>query len=205
MFSRRMLVLIALGGMIALPAQAQAQAGGERVRVAGTVEKLEGDRLSVDRAGGQTQIVTLAPDAHVYGVEKRRLGDIKPGDFVASGGVRGTDGKIHAVEVRIFPDALRGVGEGQRPWDVKPDGIMTNATVGTVSQTADGGVVRVTYKGGESEYVVAPDVPVLAYVPADRSLLKPGAAVTTIAVKQADGSLLTNRVTAEKDGVKPPM
>jgi hypothetical protein len=82
---------------------------------------------------------------------------------------------------------------------------MTNATVGTVSQTADGGVVRVTYKGGESEYVVAPDVPLLAYVPADRSLLKPGAAVTTIAVKQADGSLLTNRVTAEKDGVKPPM
>jgi hypothetical protein len=200
-----MLILIALGAMIALPAQAQAQAGGERVRVAGTVEKLEGDRLSVDRAGGQTQIVTLAPDAHVYGVEKRRLGDIKPGDFVASGGVRGTDGKIHAVEVRIFPDALRGVGEGQRPWDVKPDGIMTNATVGTVSQTADGGVVRVTYKGGESEYVVAPDVPLLAYVPADRSLLKPGAAVTTIAVKQADGSLLTNRVTAEKDGVKPPM
>jgi hypothetical protein len=200
-----MLILIALGAMIALPAQAQAQAGGERVRVAGTVEKLEGDRLSVDRAGGQTQIVTLAPDAHVYGVEKRRLGDIKPGDFVASGGVRGTDGKIHAVEVRISPDALRGVGEGQRPWDVKPDGIMTNATVGTVSQTADGGVVRVTYKGGESEYVVAPDVPLLAYVPADRSLLKPGAAVTTIAVKQADGSLLTNRVTAEKDGVKPPM
>jgi hypothetical protein len=200
-----MLILIALGAMIALPALAQAQAGGERVRVAGTVEKLEGDRLSVDRAGGQTQIVTLAPDAHVYGVEKRHLGDIKPGDFVASGGVRGTDGKIHAVEVRIFPDALRGVGEGQRPWDVKPDGIMTNATVGTVSQTADGGVVRVTYKGGESEYVVAPDVPLLAYVPADRSLLKPGAAVTTIAVKQADGSLLTNRVTAEKDGVKPPM
>jgi hypothetical protein len=82
---------------------------------------------------------------------------------------------------------------------------MTNATVGTVSQTTKGGIVHVTYKGGESEYVVGPDVPVLAYVLADRTLLKSGAAVVTIAVKQPDGSLLTNRLTAEKDGVKPPM
>ena len=126
-------------------------------------------------------------------------------DFVASGGVRGTDGQIHAVELRIFPESMRGVGEGQRPWDVRPEGVMTNATVGTVSQTTDGGIVHVTYKGGESEYVVGPDVPVLAYVLADRTLLKNGAAVVTIAVKQPDGSLLTSRVTPEKDGVKPPM
>jgi hypothetical protein len=127
-----------------------------------------------------------------------------PGDFVASG-VRGTDGQIHAVELRIFPESMRGIGEGQRPWDVRPEGVMTNATVGTVLQTAGGGIVHVTYKGGEPEYVVGPDVPVLAYVLADRTLLKNGAAVVAIAVKQPDGSLLTSRVTAEKDGVKPPM
>jgi hypothetical protein len=119
--------------------------------------------------------------------------------------VRGTDGKIHAVEVRIFPAALRGTGEGQRPWDVKPDGVMTNATVGTVSQSAEGSVVRVTYKGGESEYIVGPAVPVLAYVPADMGLLKPGAAVLLTAQKHPDGTPTANRVTAEKDGVKPPM
>ena len=62
---------------------------------------------------------------------------------------------------------------------------MTNATVGTVSQTGTGGIVRVKYQGGESEYQVGPDVPVLAYVPADRSLLKPGAAVVTTASKKA--------------------
>ena len=163
---------------------AQAPGAETRVRVTGTVEKLDGDRLSVNTTGGPAQIVKLAPDARIYGVEKRRLSDIKPGDFVASGGVRGTDGKIHAAEVRIFPDALRGVGEGQRPWEAKPEGVMTNATVGTVSQTSDGGVVHVTYKGGESEFVVTPDVPVVAYVPADRSLLKPGAAVMTIAASR---------------------
>jgi len=107
--------------------------------------------------------------------------------------VHGTDGQIHAVELSIFPESMRGVGEGQRPWDVKPEGVMTNATVGTVSQTAAGGIVHVSYKDGESEYVAGPDVPVLAYVLADRTLLKNGAAVVTIAVKQPDGSLLTSR------------
>jgi len=149
--------------------------------------------------------VLLADNAAVFGVEKRSLANIKPGDYLASGGVRGTDGKIHAVEVRIFPETLRGTGEGQRPWDVKQDGVMTNATVGTVSQSPQGGVIHVKYKEGESEYTVGPEVPIVAYVAGDRSLLKPGAAVLTIAQKKPDGSLTAARVTAEKDGVKPPM
>jgi hypothetical protein len=199
------LLLVAIGPMIALSAVAQTPGAAERARVAGTVEKLDGNRLSVNEAGSGIQTVMLSADAQIYGVEKRRLSDIKPGDFLASGGVRGTDGKIHAVELRIFPETMRGFGEGQRPWDERPEGVMTNATVGTVAQTTDGGIVHVTYKGGESEYVVGPDVPVLAYVLADRTLLKTGAAVVTIAVKQPDGGLLTSRVTAEKEGVKPPM
>lgn len=183
---RPALLIVVIASIIALPTIAETP---QRVRVVGAIAKLEGDRLAVSVAGGQTQAVTLTPDATIYGVEKRRLGDLKPGDFVASGGVRGTGGKIHAVEVRIFPEALRGTGEGQRPWDVKPRGVMTNAIVGTMSQTTDGGVVHVTYKRGESEYLVGPDVPVLAYVAAGRALLKLGAAVVMIATKQADGSL----------------
>jgi hypothetical protein len=195
------LIVLAAGSVLA-----QTPPDGAPTRVAGTVEKLDGRTLTVARSDGQKQSVTLTPDAKIFGVEKRRLTDIKPGDFLASGGVRGTDGKIHAVEVRIFPEELRGTGEGQRPWDARPEGVMTNATVvGTVSQTGEGGVVRVTYKDGQSEYTIGPDVPVLAYVPGDMSLLKPGAAILTIARKQADGSLVANRVTAEKDGVKPPM
>jgi hypothetical protein len=82
---------------------------------------------------------------------------------------------------------------------------MTNATVGTVSQAGADGVVHVTYKGGQSEYVVGPEVPVLAYVAADRSLLKAGAAVAMIAHKLPGGGLATDRVIAEKNGVKPPV
>ena len=191
--------------VLAVPASAQAPSEGTRVRVAGTVDKLDGDKLMVDTKGGQPITVVLAANAAVFGVEKRTIADIKPGDFLASGGVNGTDGKIHAVEVRIFPETLRGTGEGQRPWDVKQDGVMTNATVGTVSQSPQGGVIHVKYKEGESEYTVGPEVPIVAYVAGDRSLLKPGAAVLTIAQKKPDGSLTAARVTAEKDGVKPPM
>ena len=82
---------------------------------------------------------------------------------------------------------------------------MTNATVGTVTQSPAGGVIHVKYKEGESEYTVGPEVPILAYVAGDRSLLKPGAAVFTVAQKKPDGTLTTGRVTAEKNGVKPPM
>jgi hypothetical protein len=190
---------------LALPALAQTPSSGTTTRVVGTVDKLDGDKLVVDTRGGQPVTVVLADNAAVFGVETRTIADIKPGDFLASGGVKGTDGKIHAVEVRIFPETLRGTGEGQRPWDVKPDGVMTNATVGTVSHSPEGGVIHVKYKEGESEYTVGPEVPILAYVAGDRSLLKPGAAVFTVAQKKPDGTLTTGRVTAEKNGVKPPM
>src|SRR5262245_57173386 len=191
--------------LLALPALAQSPPATTSMRVAGTVDKLDGNNLTVNMKDGPAVTVVLADNAAVFGVEKRTVADIKPGDFLASGGIKGTDGKIHAVEVRIFPEVLRGTGEGQRPWDARPEGVMTNATVGTVSQSPQGGVIRVRYKEGESEYTVGPEVPVLAYVVGDRSLLKPGAAIVTVAQKKPDGILTTGRVTAEKDDVKPPM
>jgi len=198
----RVAVFIAL---LAPPVLAQTPPATTAMRVAGTVDKLDGNNLTVSMKDGQAVTVVLADNAAVFGVEKRTVADIKPGDYLASGGVKGTDGKIHAVEVRIFPETLRGTGEGQRPWDAKPDGVMTNATVGTVSQSPQGGVIHVKYKDGESEFTVGPEVPVLAYVAGDRSLLKPGAAIVTVAQKKPDGTLTTGRVTAEKDGVRPPM
>jgi hypothetical protein len=199
------LLLVTLAALWLGPAAAQTPPAPPPVRVGGTVDTLAGDALTVKAVDGQMTTVTLKADAAVYGVEKRSIADIKAGDFLASGGVKGSDGKIHAVEVRIFPEALRGLGEGQRPWAVKTDGVMTNATVGTVSQLPDGGLVHVTYKGGDSEYIIGPDVPVVAYVDAGRDLLKPGATVLIFAQRQTDGSLTASRVTAEKDGVKPPL
>jgi hypothetical protein len=190
---------------LAVPALAQTPSEATRMRVAGTVEKLDGNNLTVNMTDGPAVTVVLTDNAAVFGVEKRTLADIKPGDYLASAGVKGTDGKIHAVDVRIFHETLRGTGEGQRPWEFKPDVVMTNATVGAVTQSPEGGVIHVKYKEGESEYMVGPEVLIVAYVAGDRSLLKPGAAVVIIAQKKPDGTLTTGRVTAEKNGVKPPM
>lgn len=189
----------------ALPALAQNPPANPPVRIRGTIDKLDGQALTVKSRDGQQVTVTLAPNVIVAYLVKKSLADIKPGDFVASTSTRGTDGKHHSIELRIFPEALRGAGEGQYAWDLVPESTMTNATVSGITSAPQGQTLKVSYKGGESELVVGPDTPIFGYGTGDMSLLKPGAAVFIVAQKQPDGSLTAARVTAEKDGVKPPM
>jgi hypothetical protein len=175
---------------------------GTPTRIRGTVEKLDGPTLMVKTQAGQEVAVTLAPNFTISGVEKRSLSDIKPGDYIASTSVRGRDGKLRALEVHFLPP---GADEGQFAWDLAPDSLMTNATVAGVAAAPQGQVLRVTYKGQEAEISVPPDVPVVAFVPGDRSLVKPGAAVFIFGQRKPDGSVAATRITLEKDGVKPPM
>lgn len=175
------------------------------MRVRGVVESLDGQTLMVNSREGQKLTIALAPNVAIASVLKRNLSDIKAGDYIASTSVRGTNGKLYAIEVHIFPEALRGIAEGQFPWDLVPDSIMTNATVSGVSRAPKGRVLKVVYKGTEAEVTVPDDVPVVTYGPGDKSLLTPGAAVFVMAQRGTDGKLSAARVTAEKDGVKPPM
>ena len=195
----------ALIALLALPAAAQNAPEGSPTRIRGTVEKLDGQTLKVKSREGQELTIALAPNFTVSAVVKKSLGDIKAGDFVGAASTKGTDGKLHALEVLIFPEAMRGTGEGERAWDLTPDSLMTNATVAGIAGAAQGQALKVTYKGGESEIIVAPSTPVVTFGPGDASLLKPGAAVFIGAIKKPDGSLTAARVNAEKDGVKPPM
>ena len=195
----------ALIALLALPAAAQNPPQGTPTRIRGTVEKLDGQALTVKSREGQELTITLAPNVTVAYLVKKSLGDIKAGDFVATTSSKGTDGKNHSVELRIFPDAMRGLGEGQYAWDLMPDSLMTNATVAGITGAPQGQTLKVTYKGSESEIVVGPDTPIFGYGSGDTSLLKPGAAIFIVALKKPDGSLSAARVTAEKDGVKPPM
>jgi hypothetical protein len=199
------IIIAGLIGLASLPGFAQnAAPATPTVRIVGAIDKLDGDALTVNAHDGQASVATLTAETAIWGMAKSSLAAIKPGDFVASGGVKGTDGRIHAVEVRIYPEALRGTGEGQRPWAVKPDGVMTNATVGAVTQTSEGNVIHVAYKGGESEFIVGPEVPVSTYVAGDRSFLAPGLAVFAIAQKTPDDRQTILRIYVERDGVKPP-
>jgi len=201
----RLLLAGALITLLALPAAAQNTPQGTPMRIRGTVEKLDGQNLTVKSREGPELTIALAPNFTVSAVVKKSLTDIKAGDFVGVASMKGTDGKLHALEVLIFPEAMRGTGEGERPWDLTPGSLMTNATVSGITGAPQGQTLKVTYKGGESEIVVAPNTPIVTFAPGDASLLKPGAAIITVASKQPDGSLTASRVTAEKDGVKPPM
>jgi len=190
--------------LIAVPALAQNPPAAPPVRIRGTIEKVDGANLTVkSREGGDVK-VAVTDTTRIQNLVKKSLADVKAGDFLASTGMKGTDGKIHAIEVRIFPQATPDGGR-QFDWDLGSGSVMTNATVGTVTEAPQGKVVHVKFKDGESEYSIGPDVPILAPVPGDKSLFKPGAAVFLAGPKGQDGTVTATFMYVEKDGIKPPM
>jgi hypothetical protein len=197
----RLWLVAGLVGSLTVPAFAQAPAGTP-TRITGTVQTATAQQLVVATADGHTASIALPAQITVTALVNRTLADIKPGDFVGSAAIKGMDGKLHAQEVHIFPEAMRGTGEGHRPMD-KPDQTMTNATVGEVATATDGQTLTLTYAGGQQQIDVGPDARIVAFVPGDRGLLKPGAAVAVSALKAPDGSLTARSIQAEKDGVKP--
>lgn len=188
--------------IIAVLLSAAALAQDVPVRLNATITALTGDRLALRTLDGDALDVALPPGVRIGAVVDRSLDTIRPGEFVGSAARRGRDGRLHALEVHIFPESMRGTGEGHRPMDA-PEQTMTNATVDGVASAADGRTLRLRYPGGEQEIEVGPDVRVVGLVPGDRSLLVPGAAVTVRALRAGDDRLTALSVQAERDGVKP--
>lgn len=172
------------------PAIVQAQAP---VNIVGSVATFQGSTLSVTpEGGGMVETYTVGPRLLVLQNRKVTLADIKPSDFVASAAMRGVDGKLHSTEVRIFPEALRGSGEGQRPMDETR--TMTNATV-TGTAIADGSNrLTVTFPGGQSELIVDASTPVTRIEAVDRAAIKPGMKVR-VQVSRGAESAVANRIT----------
>ena len=178
----------------------------ETVRVRGTIERVEGQTLVVKSRDGAELKLVLAANAPVVGIVKASLADLKPGAFVGVTGMPQTDGSQKAVEVHIFPESMRGTGEGHRPWDLRPQSTMTNANVEQTIAGVDGQTLTVKYNGGEKKIIVPPDAPIVSYVPGDKSELQPGVKIFVAAAKeQADGTLEASRVNFGKGGLTPPM
>jgi hypothetical protein len=174
-------------------------------RVRGTIESVDGETLTVKSRSGEDVKLTMAGDIRVVGIVKIALSDIKVGSFIGTTTVPGPDGGNNAVEVHVFPEDMRGTGEGSRPYDLKPNSSMTNATVADSVVGNDGHTLLIKYKDGEKKVMVGPDTPVVTYVPAGKSDLKPGAKVIAFMKKLPDGSFETNRVSVGRDGLTPPM
>jgi hypothetical protein len=174
-------------------------------RIRGTIAALEGQTLSVNTREGTKVDVLLNDPLTVATVKKVDLADIKPGSYVGIATRTAAGGEMQAIEVLVFPDAMRGAGEGNYPWDLEPGSMMTNGTVtGAVTATA-GRELSLSFKGGDNKIVVPAGVPIVTFAPAERSDLKPGAPVMFGATKNAAGKLAAGRVTVGKDGVAPPM
>jgi hypothetical protein len=184
-----------------LPASAQ-----ETVRIRGTIESVNGDVYTVKNRDGAEMKVSMTDKPLFVAIVKSTMADIKPGMFVGSTGMTQPDGTQKAIEVHIFPESMRGTGEGHYDWDLKPNTKMTNANVEQTVGGVDGQMLSVKYKDGEKKLLVTPETAVVTYVVGDKNDLKPGIKVFVGAgKKQADGTVQTSRITYGKDGLTPPM
>ncbi len=186
---------------IALPASAQ-----ETVRIRGTIERVEGPVYVVKNRDGVELKLTVTDNPLFVAIVKSTMADIKPGMFVGSTGMSQPDGSQKAIEVHIFPESMRGTGEGHYDWDLKPQTKMTNANVEQTVAGVDGQMLSVKYKDGEKKLLVTPETAVVTYVTGNKDDLKPGTRIFVAAAKkQPDGTVQTPRITYGKDGLVPPM
>ncbi|MVW79275.1 hypothetical protein [Bordetella sp. 02P26C-1] len=194
------IMLSAVGSTAALAEPAAAQ-----VHVRGTITSLAGDQLQVKSRDGQAVSVQLKQGWKATAVQKAEISDIKPGDFVGIASLPKSEGGDGALEVLIFPPAMKGTGEGSYGWDLKPNSTMTNATVGDAVKSVDGSVVTVNYHGKDKKISIPNGTPVVTLAPATADDVSPGTVVFIPAEKGQDGALSASRLVVGKDGVVPPM
>jgi len=175
--------------------------------VRATVESVaaDGASLSVRTRGGDERTVRLTPKTRFVLVAPASLTDVKPGAFVGVAAAPGEGGQLKAMEVHIFPESMRGTGEGSRPFDLGPGSTMTNGTVSARVDAVNGPALTVTYKGGEQAIVVDPKTPVVSFEPAAATDIKSGAAIVARGPRQADGSVEAAFLLVGKDGLVPPL
>ena len=174
--------------------------------VRGTIERTDGGALTLRSTEGVELKLTLADNAMIVAVVKGSLADIKEGSYVGTAAMPQADGSQKALEIRIFPEEMRGVGEGHRPYAPVANSTMTNgATSGPMVTSVDGSTVVVKYKEGEKKIVVSKDTPILRYVIGNRSDLQPGARFSVnTPVRKPDGTVEASRINVGRDGVAPP-
>ena len=185
---------------IAVPASA----ADDTVRIRGTIERVEGPVYVVKNRDGAELKLTVTDNPLFVAIAPSTMADIKPGMFVGSAGTMQPDGTQKAIEVHIFPESMRGTGEGHYDWDLKPNTKMTNANVEQTVTGVDGQMLSVKYKDGEKKILVTPETVVVTYVTGSKDDLKPGTKIFVAAAKkQPDGTVQTPRITYGRNGAGP--
>jgi hypothetical protein len=173
-------------------------------RTRGTINVVGSDSMKLTSRTGDKLIVTLTSSTTVVAIVPIKLEEIQPGSFIGTAAMPQADGAQRALEVHVFPESMRGTGEGHRPFDLQPQSTMTNGTVGSVTGTT-GRTLTVTYQGGQKTIIVPPETPIVTYEPATRAMLAAGAHVILFGTQADDGSITATRISVGKDGMVPPM
>jgi hypothetical protein len=190
------------GLLAACAAAAWAQTAPTRLRA--TVQKVDADSITVKDRSGEVVKLAVAADANISEVYPIELSSLKPGVFIGTAAMPQPDGSLKALEVHVFPESMRGTGEGHRPFDLQPGSTMTNATVADLAAAPQGRKLTLHYKDGEKTVVVPDGVPVVSYKPGNRSLLVDGAKIIVTA-ELRNGQPTATRVIAGRNGFAPPM
>jgi hypothetical protein len=199
-------MLVASLAVVSVLGSAASAQQPQTVRIRGTIEAVDGPTLMIKSRDGTDMKVRMTDNVAVFAVVKTELSEIKPGSYIGVSALPEPDGTQKALAVHIFPEAQRGAAEGFRPWDLRPNSTMTNATVAETVKGTDGQNILVKYKDGEKKVVVPPETPIVTFVAGDKSEVKAGAKIIIFgAVKKDDGTLEANRVNIGRDGITPPM
>jgi hypothetical protein len=201
---RRLSALLFGGALvfaIASPGFAQ-QSTSMRLRA--TIEKIDASTLTVKERSGEVFTLAIAANLVVTEVFAIDIGEIKAGSFIGSAAMPKADGTLDALEVLVFPESMRGTGEGHRPFDLQPQSTMTNATVDAMATSAVGRTLKLKYKDGEKTLNVPLTAPIVTFKPGDNTLLVPGAKVIVTA-ELRDGKPTALRIIAGRNGFTPPM
>ena len=173
------------------------------VRLRGTIEALSDNKLTLMERSGQRMELALAPNWTVTEVFPVTLQDVKAGSFVGVGGMPQSDGSQKAIAVVLFPENMRGTGEGHYPFDFLPQSTMTNATVADVAKSPTGERLELRYKDGQKTIIVPPDAPIVSLRPGERGMVQVGQRVA-VNVQEINGTPTVVRVNAGKNGFAPP-
>jgi hypothetical protein len=198
---RRAWLIAALGLAVGLPALADEP---KPFRTRATIDEVGPDSMKLTSRAGEKLTIALTASTVVVAIVPIKLEEIKPGSFIGTAALPQADGTQRALEVHVFPESMRGTGEGHRPFDLQPQSTMTNGTVGSVTGTT-GRTLTVTYQGGEKTVAVPPGTPIVTYEPATRAMLVAGAHVILFGTEGDGGAITATRISVGKDGLVPPM
>jgi hypothetical protein len=187
------------------PIVAQAQSTPVQ-RIRGEVVRIKGDMLGIRGRDGDTLSVQVDNDAQIVSVSPASLADIKPGEFIGTAAARQSDGTFRADEVHLFPESMRGTGEGVSPWDDRTtNSETTKSSTATAENHEKGRTLTITFQGGERRVFVPSNAPIVRFSPATFAALRVGAAVFIIVTESPDHTLRASTVAVGQNGAKPPM